>query len=143
MKKLLLTVIGIALFSITNTNAQVAVNVNFGTPPAWAPADRVQTQYYYLPEIDTYYDVPQRKYIYRSNNTWIRSNALPSRHRNYNLKGGKVVYITDYRGNAPYVYHSKHRTKYHQPTNYGSRKSKGKDEHHEGKHHEGKHHGKK
>jgi len=129
MKKLLIILISIAFFSTTNTNAQVSVNVNFGTPPVWAPADRVETQYYYLPDIDTYYDVPQRKYIYLSNNVWIRSNSLPSRHRNYNLKGGRVIYITDYRGNSPYVHHKKHKTKYYHPGNngnHGKHKSKEK-----------------
>lgn len=136
MKKSLILLVSLAFFSTINTNAQVSVNVNLGTAPVWAPAERVETQYYYLPEIDTYYDVPQRKYIYLSNNTWVRSNALPSRHRNYNLKGGKVVYITDYRGNSPYIHHKKHKTKYYHPSNNGNHKSKGKG-------HGKKHHGKK
>ena len=141
MKKLLLLLVSISFFSTTNTNAQVSVNVNLGTPPAWAPAERVETQYYYLPEIDTYYDVPQRKYIYLSNNGWVRSSSLPARHRNYNLRGGKVVYITDYRGNSPYVYHKKHKTRYYHPSNngnHGHQKSKGN-----GKGNGKKHHGKK
>ena len=36
--------------------AQVNVNINFGTPPVWAPADHVEVQYYYLPEIDVNVD---------------------------------------------------------------------------------------
>jgi hypothetical protein len=135
MKKLLLLLVSIAFFSTTNTNAQVSVNVNVGTPPVWAPAERVETQYYYLPEIDTYYDVPQRKYIYLSNNGWVRSSSLPARHRNYNLRGGEVVYITDYRGNSPYVYHKKHKTKYYHPSNHGNHKSNGKGKGHGKKNH--------
>ena len=95
-----------------NTQAQVSVNVNLGTPPVWAPADRVETQYYYLPEIDTYYDVPSERFIYISNGRWIRSTVLPVRYRGYNLNSGRVVYLTDYRGNSPYVYHKKHKVKY-------------------------------
>lgn len=135
MKKLLLILVSIAFFLTSKTNAQVSVNVNLGTPPVWAPADRVETQYYYLPDIDAYYDIPQRKYIYISNNTWVRSNTLPARHRNYNLKSGRVVYITDYRGNSPYVYHKKHKTKYYHPGNHGNHKSNGKGKGHGKKNH--------
>lgn len=92
--------------------AQVSVNINFGTPPVWAPADRVEVQYYYLPEIDVYYDVPGGLFIYYANGRWIRNAHLPSRCNHYDLRRGRVVYLTDYRGNAPYHYHKKHRTRY-------------------------------
>jgi len=106
-----------SLFLITTTGleAQVSVNVNFGTPPVWAPADRVEVQFYYIPEIDVYYDVPEQQFIYISNRKWIRSAYLPSRCRNYNLRRGNIVYLTDYRGNSPYVYHKKHRARYYRP----------------------------
>lgn len=110
MKTLKLFVFG--LLFITASQAQVSVNVNLGTPPVWAPAERVETQYYYLPEIDSYYDVPAERFIYIKNGTWVRSERLPARYSNYNLRGGKVIYLTDYRGNAPYSYHKKHKVKY-------------------------------
>ena len=53
-----------ALFMTFALSAQVSVNVNLGTPPVWAPAERVETQYYFLPDIDTYYDVPSARFIY-------------------------------------------------------------------------------
>lgn len=110
MKTLKLIVFG--LLFIASSQAQVSVNVNLGSPPVWAPVDRVETQYYYLPEIDTYYDVPSERFIYISNGNWIRSERLPARYSKYNLRGGKVVYLTDYRGNSPYVYHKQHKVKY-------------------------------
>lgn len=122
--------IGLAI--APNAIAQVSVNINFGTPPVWAPADRVEVEYYYLPDIDVYYDVPHRNFIYLSRNTWIRSNALPARYRGYNLNGGRVEYLTDYRGNSPYSYHKKHKVIYHtnnvyvQKHNNEKHKSQGK-----------------
>lgn len=113
MKALKTVVLGILLFTISNSQAQVSVNINFGTPPVWAPADRVEVQYYYLPDVDAYYDVPTEQFIYINNGVWIRSRALPSRYSNYNLRSGRVVYITDYRGKSPYNYHKKHKVKYH------------------------------
>jgi len=114
MKKILL-IASLLFLSTIETKAQVTVNLNFGTPPVWAPENRVETQYYYLPEIDVYYDVPQSQFIYISNNKWIRSAYLPSRCKNYNLRSGNVVYLTDYRGNSPYTFHSKHRIRYYRP----------------------------
>ena len=111
MKKIIILFVFGLLF-ITTSQAQVSVNVNFGTPPVWAPAERVETQYYYLPEIDSYYDVPAGRFIYLHNGRWIRSEKLPVRYKNYNLHKGKVVYLTDYRGNAPYKYHKGHKVKY-------------------------------
>ena len=119
MKKIILVIVG--LLFITISQAQVSVSVNFGTPPVWAPADRVETQYYYLPEIDSYYDVPAERFIYLNNGRWIRSKELPTRYTNYNLRGGKVVYLTDYRGNSPYKYHKSHKVKY-VATPYGKTK---------------------
>lgn len=112
MKTLKLFVIGLLFITATQAQAQVSVNINLGTPPVWAPADRVEVQYYYLPEIDAYYDVPAERFIYISNGGWKRSERLPARYSGYNLRGGRVVYLTDYRGNSPYVYHKNHKVKY-------------------------------
>ena len=63
MKKLKLTICALFFIAIA-AQAQVSVNVNLGTPPIWAPADREEVQYYYLPDIDAYYDVPSARFIY-------------------------------------------------------------------------------
>jgi hypothetical protein len=144
MRRLKLLFLGILLLTIAHSRAQVSVNVNFGTPPVWAPADRVEVQYYYLPEIDSYYDVPSARFIYIRNGKWFRSASLPYRYRNYNLRGGQVVYLTDYRGNSPYIYHSKHREKYHPNNDFKPEKKEKKEgEHREKKENNHKGKGKK
>ena len=127
MKAIRFLVLGL-LFSLYTANAQVSVNVNIGTPPVWAPPHPVVTQYYYLPAIDVYYDVPQEQFIYLNNGAWIRSVNLPYRYRNYQLQGSNVVYLTDYRGDAPYRYHKSHKVKYYKDNGYhkGNGKGKGK-----------------
>ena len=110
MKTIKLFVFG--LLFIAASQAQVSVNVNLDNPPLWAPADRVVSQYYYLPEIDSYYDVPAKRFLYPINGKWVRVKKLPKKYRNYNLKGGKIVYLTDYRGNAPYKFNKNHKAKY-------------------------------
>lgn len=111
MKTLKFILLGLVLTSFT-MQSQVSVNVNFGTPPVWAPADRIEVQYYYLPEVDVYYDVPAQRFIYIRNGSWYRSAALPAKYRGYNLRGANIVYLTDYRGNAPYKFHKTHKVKY-------------------------------
>ncbi|TBX70110.1 hypothetical protein EZL74_05030 [Flavobacterium silvisoli] len=103
----------VALFAATvSSKAQVSVNVNIGTPPVWAPAAPVEVQYYYLPDIEVYYDVPARCYIYLRKGKWHRSAVLPARYRGYDLYHGHTVYLTDYHGRTPYVYYNEHRVKY-------------------------------
>lgn len=110
MKILKLFVFG--LLFITSTQAQVSVNVNLGTPPVWAPANAVASQYYYLPDVDMYYDVPAQRFLYVKNGKWVRAERLPARYSGYNLRSGTVVYLTDYRGTTPYVFHKNHKVKY-------------------------------
>jgi hypothetical protein len=101
-----------ALLLSATTQAQVSVNVNFGTPPVWAPAQPVASQYYYLPDIDAYYDVPSQRFIYIRNGRWVREQRLPARYSGYNLRNGQVIFLTDYRGKSPFAYHKKHKIKY-------------------------------
>lgn len=109
MKKL-----GIALILLISVfaNAQVSINVNIGTPPNWGPQGNDNSRYYYLPDIDTYYDVTQSQFIYDNNGRWIRENKLPSKYRQYDLYRGYKVVVNDYKGDAPYKYHKKHRSNY-------------------------------
>ena len=130
MKKIHLAFCVLLFISIAST-AQVSVNVNFGPPPVWAPAERVETQYYYLPDIDSYYDVPSARFIYVKNGKWFRSASLPYRYKNYNLRGGKVVYLTDYRGDSPYLYHKSHKIKYFKEVKYKEPKYEKREENRE------------
>ncbi len=110
MKTLKLFVFGILFISATQ--AQISVNVNLGTPPAWAPAKSIATQYYFLPEIDSYYDLPTKQFIFPYNGKWLKAKKLPKQYKNYNLRKSKVDNLTDYRGDSPCYDHKKHKNKY-------------------------------
>ena len=128
-----LFILGVLLLTATQFQAQISINLQFGAPPVWAPTERLESQYYYLPDIDCYYDVPSARFIYIKNGRWIRSTSLPYQYRNYNLKGGNIVYLTDYRGNSPYKYHEKHREQYQ-----GNREERPRqNEHHDNGNHRG------
>ncbi|WP_202630187.1 hypothetical protein [Sediminibacterium roseum] len=100
-----------ALFTTVDTKAQVSVglNVNIGNQPAWGPVGYDHVDYYYLPDIDAYYSVPQRQFVYYDNNRWIRARALPPRYGNYDLYTGYKVVVNEPR---PYLRADYYRSNY-------------------------------
>jgi hypothetical protein len=96
MKKITLiaaTILSSLLY--TTANAQISLNVNIGSQPVWGPVGYDYVENYYLPDIDTYYDVPNRQYVYLNDNTWVRSSALPARYSSYNIYNGYKVVINE------------------------------------------------
>lgn len=119
MKKYLL-LFGFCL--CTSILAQAQVNVNFVTP-FWGP--KVTTEeYYFLPDIDSYYDIQHAQFICIDKGVWLRSKALPSRYRNYKLNTGNVVIINDYHGSSPYLHYKNHKVKYFGHNNRGRSNAK-------------------
>ncbi|WP_338644972.1 hypothetical protein V5J73_08470 [Flavobacterium sp. KS-LB2] len=114
MKTLKLIIAGIILFASANTmQAQVSVNVNIGSPPAWGPAGYSNVDYYYLPDVQAYYDIRATQFIYFGGGKWIRSRNLPNQYRNYNLYNGYKVVLNDYHGSRPYSNFNSHKVKYY------------------------------
>jgi len=111
MKSLRIFIAGLLFFATTEINAQVSVGINIG-PPVWAAGAPAEVHYYYLPDIGVYYDVPSRQYIYLRRGAWVRATVLPARYNGYDLYHSHPVYLTDYRGNTPYVLYKEHRVKY-------------------------------
>lgn len=89
--------------------AQVAVNVNIGAQPVWGPIGYNYVEYYYLPDIEAYYYVPSRRFIYSNNGRWIFATTLPYRYRGYNIYSGYKVVINEPR---PYLRFGAHKIKY-------------------------------
>ena len=116
MKTFKLFLLGAFLSVFSFSIAQVSANVSIAAPPIWGPTVTTQ-EYYYLPDIDSYYDIPQSKFIYLNNGIWIRSNSLPRRYRSYDLKTGNVVVLNDYKGPNPYSHYKAHKIKYYNPNN--------------------------
>jgi len=94
-----------------NANAQVRVNVNFniGSQPEWGPAGYDYAEYYYLPDIDAYYNVPARQFIYADGPRWITARSLPARYRGFDLYHSYKVVVNEPR---PYLHHDVYRSRY-------------------------------
>ncbi|MET1055576.1 MAG: hypothetical protein ABWY16_09730 [Pedobacter sp.] len=114
MKKLLLiAAIGIGSLAAVPAKAQVSLSVNIGLQPDWGPRGYNHVDYYYLPDVDSYYDVPTRQYVYLEGGSWVHRRYLPSRYRGYDLYGGRKIVINS---RDPWLRHNDYRTRY--VTNY-------------------------
>ena len=89
--------------------AQVSLQVNIGSQPNWGPRGYDHVDYYYLPEVQSYYYVPTRQFVYLERNKWVHRKSLPSRYRNYDLYGGRKVVINQPR---PYLQHHVYQSSY-------------------------------
>lgn len=105
--------------------SQVSVNINLGSPPLWGPVGYTETRYYYLPDIESYYDVQTSMFIYYYGGGWIHRTYLPAYYQNYDLYGGYKVVLVDYYGTSPYVHFKNHKVKYKKGYNGGPQKTIG------------------
>jgi len=110
MKKIvLLGSLIVGSLMVKTADAQVSVNVNIGTQPAWGPYGYDYAEYYYMPDIEAYYWVPRRQFVYFDAGNWVFSASLPNRCRNYDLYSGYKVVINEPR---PWMRFNDHRSRY-------------------------------
>lgn len=110
MKKLIYaSLLFLTVFAVQHAKAQLNVNVNIGSQPLWGPVGYDHAEYYYLPDIESYYYVPKRQFIYLNGGTWAFTTALPASYRSYNLYNGYKVVINSPK---PYLNFKNDKVKY-------------------------------
>jgi hypothetical protein len=112
MKKIILSVAFLGICWLGNqAQAQPGfhVQVNIGAQPAWFPPDYAGTNYYYLPDIQTYYDVHGGQFVYQEGGRWVFGAGLPDRYRSYDLRRGYKVAVNE---RQPYLHHEIYRERY-------------------------------
>jgi hypothetical protein len=113
MKKLVLITVILFASTVATKSAlsqvSLGINVNIGSQPVWGPVGYDYVEYYYMPDVDVYYYVPRRQFIYLSGGHWIFASSLPVRYRSYNLYSGYKVVINEPR---PYLHADVYRVKY-------------------------------
>jgi hypothetical protein len=102
---------GMLIFLAAPAKAQlsVGIDINISSQPTWGPVGYDNVQYYYIPDIDAYYYVPQHLFWFQSGGVWISSSNLPPQYSNYDLYGGYKVVINSDR---PYMHDQDYRVKY-------------------------------
>lgn len=118
MKRLLFITAVILSCIATNLQAQqVNININIDNQPAWGPSGYQYVDYYYLPDINVYYILGSRNFVYYDGGRWITARYLPHRYRNYDLYNMyKVVLVGGPR--EPWRNNSIHYRDYNRYRNY-------------------------
>jgi hypothetical protein len=100
-----------AMFITSIAAAQIHFNLNFNVDrqPIWGPAGYDHVEYYYLPDLEVYYNVPQQRWFYFERGRWMNGSSLPSRYRGYDLYHSYKVVVND---REPYRNHETYRAKY-------------------------------
>jgi hypothetical protein len=113
MKKLVFITVILLASTVSTKKAlsqvSLGINVNIGSQPVWGPVGYDYVEYYYLPDIDVYYYVPRRQFVYLSGSRWIFAASLPVRYRAFDLYSGYKVVINEPR---PYLHANVYRVKY-------------------------------
>lgn len=114
MKKIFI-ILGIILgFAVTNVTAQFKLDTkqpNRTEQPTWGPVGYHYVSFYYLPELNIYYDVIQKQFVIPNGSKWEYTNNLPKKYHHVNLYNTyKVVFQDD--DNQPFVSNKKHQKIY-------------------------------
>jgi hypothetical protein len=96
-------------YKSANAQLHISLGLNIGSQPDWGPVGYDHAQYYYMPDIDTYYDVTNHQYVYYQNNVWVHAGALPPMYANFDLYHGYKVVVNQAN---PWTHAADYRTKY-------------------------------
>jgi hypothetical protein len=109
MKKFILAIallIGIASFNNKVEAQSINISINIGNQPSWGPVGYDYVDYYYLPDINCYYNVNAGLFYYLDRGRWFSARYLPYAYSHYDLYGMyKVVLINI---SNPWMYNSTH-----------------------------------
>jgi hypothetical protein len=116
MKKFLLSIIfasGGLMFQAAH--AQVGVNVGVRIGPLVvnlhkpiAPAV-VYDEFYYLPDVEAYYSVPEQCYYYMDGNRWVNAAYLPGRYHDYDWRSARRYQV---KAQRPYANHDYYKNRF-------------------------------
>lgn len=85
------------------------LNINIGSQPVWGPVGYDYVKYYYMPDIEVYYSVPQGLYFYYEGGDWVSMSYLPVRYRDYDIYHSYKVVINK---SNPWKHHNSYKKKY-------------------------------
>ena len=94
MKKIIVIMSVFAgVFFAGGSKAQINISINIGSQLDWGPSGYNHVDYYYLPDINAYYNVATAQYVYLIGNRWHFANRLPNRFSNYNIYNAYKVVV--------------------------------------------------
>ena len=105
MRRLLVLILAVFLSSTVYAQLSLSVGINVDRQPIWGPTGYDHVEYYYLPDIGVYYNVPRHLFFYNERGRWVSRSSLPSRYRSYDLYHSYKVVVnepTPYRNDKMY-----------------------------------------
>src|ERR1700712_1489523 len=127
MKKLTI-ISAIALSGLLYNTADAQIRIHLGLnfsprPVVYVPAREVVAQpayyepanysgdedYYYLPDVDAYYSVPEQCYYYNNGGSWVSAVYLPGAYRDYDWRSVRRYEV---RAPRPFMHNDYYRTRY-------------------------------
>jgi hypothetical protein len=109
MRRLLVLIVAVFLSSTVDAQIRFSLNFNVDRQPVWGPTGFDRVEYYYLPDIEVYYNVPQHRFFYYERGRWMSRSSLPPRYRGYDLYNSYKVVVNE---PTPYRNHKMYREKY-------------------------------
>lgn len=109
MRHLLVVIVALILSSTLHAQVRMNLNVDVDRQPIWGPTGYDHVEYYYMPDIDVYYNVPQQRFFYYEGGRWISNSSLPSRYGGYDLYNSHKVVVNE---RTPYLNHKQYKDKF-------------------------------
>jgi hypothetical protein len=119
MKKLiLLFLLCTGGLMIQTTSAQISIRAKVGLPsiranidvqPIWGPVGYDHVDNYYMPDVESYYNVSTHQYTYQENGRWVNRTSLPARYRHVDLYKTRKIVVN---GSRPYMRNNEYKAKY-------------------------------
>ena len=73
---------------------------------------KAEIRYYYFPNLEAYFDLQEKVYLYKEEGEWLEAAELPTNYGGYSLYNKVRVTIEDYDGDEPYLFLATHKKLY-------------------------------
>ena len=126
-KSILLSAIAFSSLFYHTANAQIRIHfgINFAPRPVYVPARLVvqapvceytepadyngDEDYYYLPDVDAYYSVPEQCYYYNDGGRWVTTAYLPGSFHDFDWRYARHYEV---RAPRPYMHNDYYRSRF-------------------------------
>jgi len=95
MQKIFGTIMLMLVASSLSAQISIGINFNVDNQPIWGPTGYDYVEYYYLPDIETYYNVTEKRFYYWEGNRWIGRSNLPARYNHYDIYNSYKVVVNE------------------------------------------------
>jgi hypothetical protein len=109
MRHLILILLAVVVSGAASAQFRVHLKSNVDKQPVWGPVGYDHVEFYYLPDIDVYYDVPHQKFFYFERGRWASGRSLPYRYRGFDLYSSYKAVVNE---PSPYRNHAVFQSRY-------------------------------